>query len=141
MDISEKLFELADRLKVLRDEKKDAEQRVKELNAALDETDAALAQLMTDTETQNFTRSGTMFCLTNTTRASAAADRKDELFDALRTEGYGGLIYETVNANSLSAFVREQISENDDVLPGWLDGLVSVFEKTTVGVRKATRKQ
>ena len=140
MDISEKLFELADRLKALRDEKKDAEQRVKELNAALDETDAALAQLMTDTETQNFTRSGTMFCLTNTTRASAAADRKDELFDALRTEGYGGLIYETVNANSLSAFVREQISENDDVLPDWLDGLVSVFEKTTVGVRKATRK-
>ena len=140
MDNSEKMFELADRLKALRDEKKDAEQRVKELNAALDETDAALAQLMTDTETQNFTRSGTMFCLTNTTRASATADRKDELFKALRAEGYGGLVYETVNANSLSAFVREQISENDDVLPAWLEGLVTVFEKTTVGVRKATRK-
>ncbi len=140
MDNSEKMFELADRLKALRDEKKDAEQRVKELNAALDETDAALAQLMTDTETQNFTRSGTMFYLTNTTRASATADRKDELFEALRAEGYGGLVYDTVNANSLSAFVREQISENGDVLPDWLEGLVSVFEKTTVGVRKATRK-
>jgi len=140
MDNSEKMFELADRLKALRDEKKDAEQRVKELNAALDETDAALAQLMTDTETQNFTRSGTMFCLTNTTRASATADRKDELFEALRAEGYGGLVYDTVNANSLSAFVREQISENDDVLPDWLEGLVSVFEKTTVGVHKAPRK-
>lgn len=140
MDNSEKMFELADRLKALRDEKKDAEQRVKELNAALEETDAALAQLMTDTETQNFTHSGTMFCLTNTTRASATADRKDELFEALRAEGYGGLVYETVNANSLSAFVREQISENDDVLPDWLEGLVSVFEKTTVGVRKAPRK-
>jgi len=140
MDNSEKMFELADRLKALRDEKKDAEQRVKELNAALDETDAALAQLMTDTETQNFTRSGTMFYLTNTTRASATADRKDELFEALRAEGYGGLVYETVNANSLSAFVREQISENDDVLPDWLEGLVSVFEKTTVGVHKAPRK-
>ena len=140
MDNSEKMFELADRLKALRDEKKDAEQRVKELNAALDETDAALAQLMTDTETQNFTRSGTMFYLTNTTRASATADRKDELCEALRAEGYGGLVYDTVNANSLSAFVREQISENDDVLPDWLEGLVSVFEKTTVGVRKAPRK-
>ena len=74
------------------------------------------------------------------TRASATADHKDELFKALRAEGYGGLVYETVNANSLSAFVREQISENDDVLPDWLEGLVSVFEKTTVGVRKATRK-
>jgi len=140
MDNSEKMFELADRLKALRDEKKDAEQRVKELNAALDETDAALAQLMTDTETQNFTRSGTMFCLTSTTRASATADRKDDLFEALRSEGHGGLIYETVNANSLSAFVREQISENDDALPDWLEGLVNVFEKTTVGIRRAARK-
>ena len=140
MDISEKLFELADRLKALRDEKKETEQRVKDIGAELDEVDAALAQLMTDTETQNFTRSGTMFCLTNTTRASAIADRKDDLFDALRTEGHGGLIYETVNANSLSAFVREQMAENDDALPDWLDGLVNVYEKTTEGVRKATRK-
>lgn len=140
MESSEKMFELADRLKALRDEKKDAEQHLKDVNEELDEADAALAQLMTDTETQNFTRSGTMFCLTNTTRASATADRKDDLFEALRSEGHGGLIYETVNANSLSAFVREQIAENDDVLPDWLEGLVNVFEKTTVGVRKATRK-
>lgn len=140
MDHSEKLFELADRLKALRDEKKAIEQSLKDVNAVFDEVDATLAQLMTDSETQNFTRSGTMFCLTNTTRASATADRKDDLFEALRTEGHGGLIYETVNANSLSAFVREQISENNDILPCWLDGLVNVFEKTTVGVRKATRK-
>lgn len=140
MDNSEKLFELADRLKALRDAKKETEQSLKDVNDELEEVDAALAQLMTDTETQNFTRSGTMFCLTNTTRASATADRKDDLLEALRDEGHGGLIYETVNANSLSAFVKEQISENNDVLPNWLEGLVNVFEKTTVGVRKATHK-
>jgi len=140
MDNSEKMFELADRLKALRDEKQESEQRLKDINAEIDETDAALAQLMTDTETQNFTRCGTMFCLTNTLRASAAAKRKEELFDALRAAGHGGLIYETVNANSLSAFVKEQMAENDDTLPDWLDGLVNVFEKTTVGIRKAARK-
>ena len=59
------------------------------------------------------------------------------LFDALRAEGYGDMITETVNANSLSSFVKEQIAENGDELPGWLHGLVNVFEKTTVGVRKA----
>ena len=48
-------------------------------------------------------------------------------------------MYETVNANSLSAFVKEQISENGDELPDWLNGLVNVFEKTTVGVRKAAK--
>ena len=139
MDNPEMMFELADRLKALRDEKKTLEQHLKDVNAKLDEADAALSQIMTDTETQNFTRSGILFCLTNTIRASATADRKDKLFEALRAEGHGGLIYETVNANSLSAFVKEQVAENDDTLPNWLDGLVNVFEKTTVGVRKAAR--
>jgi len=139
MNNPEMMFELADRLKTLRDEKKTLEQHLKDVNAKLDEADAALAQTMTDTETQNFTRSGTLFCLTNTVRASATADCKDKLFEALRAEGHGGLIYETVNANSLSAFVKEQIAENDDMLPSWLEGLINVFEKTTVGVRKAAR--
>jgi len=39
--------------------------------------------------------------------------------------------------NSLSAFVKEQILENEDLLPNWLEGKVNVFERTTVGVRKA----
>lgn len=133
------LFELADQLKELRDMKKELEQELKELNAQLDETDIALASAMLESETQNFTRSGVMFCLTSTTRASATAERKEDLFDALRTAGFGDLIYETVNANSLSAFVKEQITENDETLPDWLNGLVNVYEKTTVGVRKAAR--
>lgn len=137
--MSEQLFELADRLRALRDEKAEAEQRVKEINAEIDEVDYRLSELMAESETQNFTRAGTMFCLTTKTRASATAGRKEELFSALRGEGYGDLVYETVNANSLSAFVKEQIAENSDVLPAWLDGLVNVFEKTNVSLRKASK--
>lgn len=133
------LFELADQLKDLRDTKKDLEQQLKDINTQLEDKDATLAAAMAESETQNFTRAGVMFCLTNTTRASATADRKEELFDALRTEGFGDLIYETVNANSLSAFVKEQMAENADTLPNWLNGLVNIYEKATVGVRKATR--
>ena len=134
------MFQLADRLKNLRDEKKDLEQQMKTLNAQLDETDFALAAAMAESETQNFTRAGMIFCLTNTTRASAMAEQKEALFEALRAGGYGDLIYETVNANSLSAFVKEQIMENDEALPDWLNGLVNVYERTTVGVRKAASK-
>lgn len=136
---SEKMFELADTLRALRDEKAGAEQRLKEINAAIDEADYRLSELMAETETQNFTRAGTMFFLSNKTRASAKAGQKDELFGALRANGYGDLITETISAGSLSSFVKEQIAENEDALPGWLDGLVNVFEKTTVGVRKAAR--
>ena len=136
---SEELFALADQLRELKETKKYAEQELKEITEEIDRVDAALAERMISTETQNFTRNGTMFCLTSATRASATAGRKDELFAALREAGFGDLVYETVNANSLSAFVKEQTAENEDVLPQWLDGLVNVFEKTTVGVRKAAR--
>lgn len=136
---SDKLFDLADRLRELREQRKQKDTEVKELSAAIEAVDTELSALMAETETQNFTRNGTMFCLTSTTRASVVAGRKDELFTALRAEGYGDLVYETVNANSLSAFVKEQMAENADALPEWLSGLVSVFEKATVGVRKAAR--
>jgi hypothetical protein len=134
--MSDRMFALADRLKELRNAKQDAEQRVKELNAAIDDTDYELSELMAQTETQSFSRAGTMFYLTTKTRASAKADRKTELYDQLKAQGFGDMVYETVNANSLSAFVKEQSAENGDTLPSWLDGLVTLFEKTTVGVRR-----
>ena len=61
------------------------------------------------------------------------------LFEELKNKGYGDLVYETVNSNSLSAFVKEQMAENNDTLPNWLIGLVRVFEKTTVTVRKTSK--
>lgn len=140
MEVTDMMYGLAERLKTLRDEKKEAEQRVKDIAAAADEVEQQLVSIMTDTETQNFTRAGTMFSLTHKTRASAAADHKGELYEALKSEGYGDLVYETVNANSLSAFVNEQITENDEALPEWLDGLVNVFEQAKVSIRKAARK-
>lgn len=139
------MFELADELKRLRDLKADLEAQVKDVNAQIDETDYRLSELMAETETQNFTRAGIMFCLTSKVRASAVADRKEELYAALKAQGYGDLVYETVNANSLSSFVKEQMGENaensggGDILLDWLTGLINVFDKTTVGVRKASK--
>ncbi len=138
--ISNEMFALAERLKELRDTKSDLEKKTKENNAAIDDVEQQLVKMMVDTETQNFTRGGTMFSLTNKTRASAVADCKAKLYRTLKKKGYGDLVYETVNANSLSAFVNEQISENNEELPKWLNGLVKVYPQTKVSVRKATHK-
>jgi len=131
------MFALADELKALRDKKKEIEAALDDIKAKIDRTDYELSELMAETETQNFTRNGTMFYLKTTSRASAVAGSKDELYGALKDRGYGDLVVETVNSNSLSAFVNEQISENDDALPDWLTGLVNIYERTGVGVRKA----
>ena len=131
------MFELADRLKELRERKTELADMVKENNAEIEQAEFQLSQLMASTETQSFQRAGILFYLTTKTYASAHKEQKDELFDALRNEGYGSLITETINANSLSAFVKEQMSENDDILPEWLDGKVNIFDKVTVGIRKS----
>ena len=131
------MFELADKLKELRERKSELAEETKANNAEIEQAEYQLSQLMASTETQSFQRAGTLFYLTTKTYASANKEQKDELFDALRNEGYGSLITETINANSLSAFVKEQMSDNDDVLPDWLDGKVNVFDKVTVGIRKS----
>ena len=131
------MFELADRLKELRERKTELADETKANNAEIEQAEYDLSQLMAQTETQSFQRAGMLFYLTTKTYASADKEHKDELFDALRNEGYGSLITETVNANSLSAFVKEQMSENDDALPEWLEGKVNVFDKVTVALRKS----
>lgn len=136
---TQNMYELAERLKQLREKKKAAEQQLKDVHAEIAKTEYQLSMQMAETETQNFTRAGTMFALTTKTRASAMAGRKDELYAALKENGYGDLVYETVNANSLSAFVKEQIAENQDTVPEWLSGLVHVYEQTAVSVRKSTK--
>jgi hypothetical protein len=136
---TQNMYELAEHLKQLREKKKAAEQQLKDVHAEIEKTEYQLSMLMAETETQNFTRAGTMFALTTKTRASAMAGRKDELYAALKENGYGDLVYETVNANSLSAFVKEQISENQDHVPDWLSGLVHIYEQTSVSVRQSAK--
>ena len=129
----------AEKLKSLRDQKAELEEQVKAINAEIEETDQRLCDMMVDSETQNFTHSGVQFSLTSKIRASAIAERKQDLFYALRKNGFGSLIQENVNANSLSAFVKEQMEEGEDELPFWLEDLVSVYQHNTVSLRK-TRK-
>ena len=116
------MFELADKLKELRDKKQHLAEETKKNNAEIEETEYKLSMEMASSETQSFNRSGTLFYLCTKLYASAVKENKAELYEALKNEGYGSLITETVNANSLSAFVKEQMADNDDILPNWLEG-------------------
>ena len=131
------MFELADKLKELRDKKQHLAEETKKNNAEIEETEYKLSLEMASSETQSFNRSGTLFYLCTKLYASAVKENKAELYEALKNEGYGSLITETVNTNSLSAFVKEQMADNDDILPNWLEGKVNVFDKVTIGIRKS----
>ena len=133
------MFDLADQLAALQDDKAKLEERVTKLNKYIEETAFKLSDHMALSEIQNFTRAGITFSLKKTTHASSISERKDDLYEALKKEGFGDLVYETVNANTFTSFVREQISANRGKLPQWLDGLVNLYGKFSVGVRKASK--
>ena len=130
------VFQLADQLAALKQRKRELEDELKEVNAKIGRVDQELSNLMLEEELQSFNRNGQTFYVNTKTFASAIPDKKQELFAWLKENGYGDMITETVNHNTLSAFVREMLSETDQ-LPEGLEELVNVYEKTTVGIRKA----
>lgn len=135
--MSSEMFALADKLKKLKEVKSDLAEQTKENNSEIEKTEIELAKIMTDTETQSFNRAGTIFFLNTKLYASAIADKKIELYETLKQEGFGSMITEIINANSFAAFVREQMEQNEDALPTWLEGKVNVFDKVSVGLRKS----
>src|SRR5690606_37020534 len=112
------------------------EELLKAVNAEIEEVDRQLSELMLAEEIQSFVRGGRMFYLKTETYASAATGRKPELIQRLKDHGLGDIVQETVHPRTLSAAVKEMLEE-DDELPEGLSELVNVFEKTTVGLRKA----
>ncbi len=136
LDAAQGIFALADRLKILREHKADVENWLKETNAQIEQVEQELVNAMITEEMQNFVRGGQMFYLTTKVYANAVPERKPELFQWLKANGYGDMVQETVHSQTLAAFIREQLEEAEE-LPPDLQPLVNVFEKTTVGLRKA----
>lgn len=135
MDNKEILL-LADQLQATKEAKAEIDKRSKELGAKIEELDLALSDAMAEVELDNFTHSGHTFYLKSRLFASPVAGKKEALMDALKENGFASLVVETVNSNTLSSFIKEQMSENNDEVPQWLEGVVNTFEKVSVGIRK-----
>lgn len=129
------IFKLAAKLRELRERKKKLQDELKEVNAAIDQCEQALAEEMISQEVQNFNLDGRTFYLSTQVYASPKADRKYELYQWLKDNGYGDMVQETVHSRTLSAFVKELLDEGE--LPPELAEMVNVYEKTVVGMRRA----
>ena len=131
------IFEMADRLKSLKKQKKELEDSVKALSSEIEELDRQLSDAMTEAELDRFSRNGSTFYLHSRLYASPSTGRKDAMMQALKQNGYGSLVVESVNSNTLSSSVREQMEANEGSIPSWLGDTVSTYEKISVGIRKS----
>ena len=131
------LLELSDRLKELRDEKSDLDKRSKEINAEIDGITVQMIDLMTTEELTSFNRNGTTFSLVTTEYPSPEPERKGELWEAMKANGFEDLF--TINSQTLSATVKELMANNDGLLPEWLDGLIKIAERNSIRVAKSKK--
>lgn len=138
--MEKQIIALADKLKSLRDTKSDVDAESKFLGGEIERLTAELSELMTESEMPSFTHSGYTFSLSTRTFASPLAGDKESLYTALRENGYGDLITESVNSNTLSSTVSGLIEENDDTLPEWLIGKVNTYDKVSVRISKSNKK-
>jgi len=139
----DELFNLADKLRTLREKKDDFTATLKAVNTEIDNVEQELTEVMAAAECSSFTRGSKQFILTTTTRWSAEAERKDELYAALKENGYDHLF--SVNTQTLGSFVREQVSETEDEngeahVPNWLSGLVKSYDDVGVTMKSTTKK-
>ena len=134
------ILSLADELKRLKDLKAEVESQEKEINGDIEKVTSELTAKMTEAEMPSFVHSGFSFSLSTRTFASPLAGDKASLYEVLRQNGYGDIITETVNSNTLSSTVNDLIEQNNDELPDWLVGKISTYDKVSVRITKSTKK-
>lgn len=135
--VDNRLLELSDQLKELRLKKSDLDAQTKGVNEEIDGVTTEMIGIMTTEELTSFNRNGTTFSLVTTEYPAPEPERKGELWEAMKANGFEDLF--TINSQTLSATVKELISENDGVLPTWLEGLIKVAEKNTIRVAKSKK--
>lgn len=129
------LFATADTLADLRDQKKKAEDALKEINEMISQTEEQLVNSMIEEEMQNFTRNGRQFVLTSRTYANAKAGMMPKVCDWMKDNALGDMVKEAVHPQTLQAWVKEKMEEAG-ALPEELSELVNVYEKSGISIRK-----
>ena len=131
------IFEMADRLKNLQEEKKSLKANIKALGAEIVDLDNQLSDAMAEAELDRFSRGGCTYYLKSRLFASPAAGRKEEMMQALKDHGCGSMVVETVNVNTLASYIKEQREATGEDVPTWLADYVNLYDKVSVGIRKS----
>ena len=131
--MEQSMLELSDKVLAARAEKSKADAVAKRASEVCEELESELIAAMMNAETQSFKRNDVNFILANKAYISADAERKDELWAAMKREGYESLF--SINPMTLQGEVKRMIEENNGEPPAWLDGLIKQYEKPYIQIR------
>lgn len=131
--------------KAVLDRKDELAEQTKENNAAKEQLEQEICQMMVDEEKPSTVVDGFTYSLQQKTMYSkkseeALAEAGISFFDVLREQGLGDLIVERVDPRTLQSSVRAMAEEMDGELPEDLVECLNIYEKLELSKRKANTK-
>lgn len=121
----------------LKGKKKALDDDAKEVKEAMGQLEQSIIDRMIASEFDEFKAGGYKYSLRESVKPSVPADKREAFFESLREHGMEGLIKESIDPRTLAGFVTEQMKENLNGLPGWIEDNVSMFTQTKLSTRKA----
>ena len=134
--VSTAMVRAGEKLRKMRNQKKELDDNVKALEDAIDKTDRKLAEMMQENNILNFSHNGYTYTLNIRISTSTSNERKADFHQALRNHDENDLVQETVNSSSLKAYVGRQMKTNGGEIPKWLREFVKVVEIPTVKISR-----
>lgn len=130
--------------KEILDKKDELTEQTKANNAAKEQLEQEIAQMMVDNEKPSTVVDGFTYSLKQETVYSKKSEEKLAdagivFFDVLREQGLGDIIVEKVDPRTLNSTMKSIVEEQGE-LPEELAECLSVYEKLGVGKRKANTK-
>lgn len=139
------LTDLVKELRTLLDEKKSLEAQTTANTAAIEAKKQEIIQEMIDSDTDSTTVGGYTYSLQAKTKYSKIGDEAlagagVDFLDTLRLEGFGHLIKETVNAQTLQGAMSNFVDEHGELTDG-LQSIIRVYDYNDVGCRKVSARK
>lgn len=139
------LLEMVKDYQGLLDKKATLEAETKENNAAIEAAKARIAQQMVDDDCPRISTGGYNYTLTPKTSYSKKSEedlaaKGLDFLEVLREEGLGGIIKETVSAQTLQSTIRNYVEEHGELSEA-LESVIRTYDYNDITRRKETEKK
>lgn len=130
------IADLARLYSALKERKSTLNAEISEINVQLDGVELDLHDALILAELDKVAIDGVTYKPVVKQYASIPGDKQEAAFAALRAEGHGGLIKETIHPGTLNAWIREIFDSTMGALPEWIPENINVFSKKEISARK-----
>lgn len=139
------LLDMVHEYQALLEEKDRLDDATKKNNAAIEAAKEKITQQMVDDDCPRISHGGYSFSLTPKIKYSKRSEAElaeagVDFFEALREEGLGVIIKETVNAQTLQSTMKDYVEEFGELSEN-LEAVVKTYEYNDITRRKESRKR